>query len=554
MSSDSRQRIAYLVVGFPRSGTSAISHFLSNCGIDFGDPLHFLDTQVHRHNPIFFELDWVNRVNDRIIEALGSRFKETFLPLEEDYLRADLDPLREELTESIRQEWPDGLRIGIKDPRFCFTLPMWREALTRLGYAVRIVWALRSPAATIESNCKLQPLWPKTRMSSFWVNSMLACRYFTRDDNVTYLDYDRLMSEPAAFAKQALAALSLEVPDPVATVLHVTEENHHQRESGPSGVELVDRIDEFLRAGTLTADTYAAYRDVVLLIDDDEYVRRLEATLADERRETQAFVSQQTTHIEKLTGEVGKLNRELESQQTASAANASSQNNHIEKLTGNLKSLHQVLETQRTESQAFVSVKDEHIGKLTDELRTATQTVLALQETLQSREALHIAVLEEQNHQFSQERTGFAEQIESQRTAIEKLMAQLQEQYATSLEYAALKDAHIDKLNRQLQQQREAMVANIAAKDGHISELSREIGVRDEKLCEADGRIHALQREARSLQEQIGDLTRDALAVRILQQRKLDALQNELTTLTGRKMVRAALRVHGMLDHWKKAG
>lgn len=330
MPAQSQGRTAYLVLGVPRSGTSAISHFLNNCGIDFGDPAKFLDTQIHRHNPIFFELGWVNDINDRIIGALGSRYKDTFLPLEADYNRDVLDNLKRELAKSIAAEWPGSLCIGIKDPRFCFTLPIWWQTLSEMNYALRLVWSLRSAAATIESNCKLQPGWPKARMGNFWLQSTLAARYFSRDCPTLFLDYDRLMSEPAAFAEDAIAELRLNAVDAAATVRHVAEANHHQRETGSTGFALIDRVDSELRAGTLDPGFYLLYRDVASLFIDDDYVRHLEATLHREREESQVLAARQSACIE-------KWNQEFHKQQQSYTACLEARDDRIRKLSGELR-------------------------------------------------------------------------------------------------------------------------------------------------------------------------------------------------------------------------
>lgn len=52
-------KTAFLIVDAQRSGTSVISHMLSKFEINFGDPKNSLQDE---HNPIFFELRWVNSI------------------------------------------------------------------------------------------------------------------------------------------------------------------------------------------------------------------------------------------------------------------------------------------------------------------------------------------------------------------------------------------------------------------------------------------------------------------------------------------------------------
>jgi hypothetical protein len=79
-------KTAFLILGAQRSGTSVTSHMLSKFQISFGNPNHFLQDQ---HNPIFFELKWVNHYNNRLINSLGYQYTDFFLPLEADYNNPD---------------------------------------------------------------------------------------------------------------------------------------------------------------------------------------------------------------------------------------------------------------------------------------------------------------------------------------------------------------------------------------------------------------------------------------------------------------------------------
>jgi len=67
-----------LVVGPPRSGTSAISGALNAAGISFGNPDHFLNPDICQHNPIFFELAELNALNDEVFALFGKQFTDSF--------------------------------------------------------------------------------------------------------------------------------------------------------------------------------------------------------------------------------------------------------------------------------------------------------------------------------------------------------------------------------------------------------------------------------------------------------------------------------------------
>lgn len=89
-------------MGAQRSGTSAISHALSEFGIDFGSRDRFIQSA---HNPIFFELKWVNELNNRIINALGYEYTDFFLLTESDFQTINTIQIESEIETLIQQEW-----------------------------------------------------------------------------------------------------------------------------------------------------------------------------------------------------------------------------------------------------------------------------------------------------------------------------------------------------------------------------------------------------------------------------------------------------------------
>lgn len=87
-------KTAFLILGAQRSGTSVTSHMLSQFGVNFGNPKNFIQFE---HNPIFFEMNWVNQYNNKIINALRHNYTDFFLPLEKDFENINKIELDKEL-------------------------------------------------------------------------------------------------------------------------------------------------------------------------------------------------------------------------------------------------------------------------------------------------------------------------------------------------------------------------------------------------------------------------------------------------------------------------
>lgn len=251
----------FLVVGNPRAGTSAISHFLSNSGVHFGDPALFIDTTVHKHNPIFFELASVNRINDKVMQAMGGRWGDDFLPSEADFARTDFTALAAEARQLLVNLAPEAGWLGLKDPRFCFTFPFWQRVIRESGAELRLVWSLRAIDATLDSNQRLNN-WPIEKAWTFLIQSLLCCRYFTRHESIVFLDYDKMIAQPVEFARDALRRLGFHDVAPDQAVSHVDPALCHHREPGSSGLTLLDLYDARLRGGMLAPEAYLDYRQM----------------------------------------------------------------------------------------------------------------------------------------------------------------------------------------------------------------------------------------------------------------------------------------------------
>ncbi len=265
-----------MIVGLPRSGTSSIAQFLDHLGVYFGDPSHFLDPTKLTHNPLFYELLWANELNDLVIKTLSrpNAQIEDFLPIESDFQRPEVASLRQSLQKQLCQEFGDHPIVGIKDPRLCFTFPLWHSVLTEMGFTVKTILTFRSSSAILKSNLNLTPV-KLSRWQRFHVRHLLAMRYFTRDLPVCHFDFDLLMRQPLDYGKQKAAELGLAIPDPAAATRHLSSKHyHHQPDDAGTGDPWVDKIDLDLRAGRLDPNEYLSFRGAALLFTDE--LRELE--------------------------------------------------------------------------------------------------------------------------------------------------------------------------------------------------------------------------------------------------------------------------------------
>lgn len=253
-------KTAFLILGAQRSGTSVTSHMLSKFDINFGDRQNFLQAD---HNPIFFELKWVNQYNDRLIQSLGYNYTDFFLPIEADYETAIVQETEQALPALIQQEWSNELNIGIKDPRFSLTFPIWERVLLAQGYTLKIILVFRHPGGFLCSNQTLFHNWSgwnQERHLHFWLQSTLAALYFTRHYPVFFINYDDIMAQPGKIAKSLVTAFNLHEHYIDAATAVVDPTHHHHQASTPTGYEMCDRYYDLLCTHRVSSTDYLNYR------------------------------------------------------------------------------------------------------------------------------------------------------------------------------------------------------------------------------------------------------------------------------------------------------
>lgn len=253
-------RRAVLVLGAQRSGTSVVSHMLFELGVDFGSWERFIQFE---HNPIFFELDWVVDYNEKILDALGYQYTDFFLCVEEDFKTPGIQQIEKELKNLIEQEWAEAPLIGIKDPRFSLTFPVWEKVLLDSGYQITVVLSFRSPAGFLGSNKKLfhnWEGWTDDRHLNFWLQLNLSAIYFARNYPTYSVNYDQLVADPLQVASFLASMCNLDLERAAYAAQVVQGSYYHHPGCSEVGHAFVDDCYQRLCSGTLTPADYLEYR------------------------------------------------------------------------------------------------------------------------------------------------------------------------------------------------------------------------------------------------------------------------------------------------------
>lgn len=321
---DIMPKIAVIVIGAPRSGTSVVSNLLSELGVYFGEPDRFVDPMMHTHNPIFFELESLNALNDDFLAELGFTYGQF------EYFIGEHEPVADKYPSFVaraRRLVEDELEakdlIGLKDPRFVFTLPLWEAALSGLGYTVKYVLTARAVQDIVDSNRDVNRQVEESYQRRIALVSMgLASARLAGKDHLV-VNYDELVENPMHAAERLAGWLGLDsaAPESAAQVVRPELRHHRSRKTRRAregrDVPLEEQADEY-RALLGVMEKYGVFELLdsyrKRLADSGSRTKRRGGFVEMKKEMTEAFQAQ-TAIFERMMAEradaAGKLEASL---------------------------------------------------------------------------------------------------------------------------------------------------------------------------------------------------------------------------------------------------
>ncbi|MDD5521717.1 MAG: glycoside hydrolase family 99-like domain-containing protein [Kiritimatiellae bacterium] len=202
---------AIIILGMHRSGTSALTGCLTHLGIPLGEPL------VPRNfdNPRgFFELQDVVDLNERLFQHLG-RSHLTPGPLPTDWQDdSEVFTFQQEAERLLTHHFANHHLFGLKDPRFCLTLPLWLKTFDRLAIKPVFILQYRQPLDSAISLSRRNRI-PFETAVQLWIEHTLLAEAFTRPFPRQHVLMPELMADPIATLARLATDLGLAWPLPV---------------------------------------------------------------------------------------------------------------------------------------------------------------------------------------------------------------------------------------------------------------------------------------------------------------------------------------------------
>lgn len=234
---DTRQaRIAILVLGMHRSGTSALARLLGYLGAALpGDAI-----EAHSDNAKgYWESAAIVKADDQLLRVARSSW---FDPRPLDLSRLEPSALRsrkDRIWEAVTAAFGDAKLMTIKDPRQCRFVPTIVETLAEHGVASRAVLMLRSPQAVARSIASRD----RTTMAFaqlLWLRHMIDAERATRGLARAVVSFEAMLGQWRYTAAKLLPLTGGMIPEgetAAAIDAFLDPSLRHHGGDGPSGIE-----------------------------------------------------------------------------------------------------------------------------------------------------------------------------------------------------------------------------------------------------------------------------------------------------------------------------
>jgi hypothetical protein len=356
-------KIAVLILGAPRSGTSLISHVISELGFYFGDPARFVDPVTHPWNPIFFELQPLNDLNDEMAKALGVDYLNfDWLPLKDDYSEELIFGFEERVDRFLETEFGTYKKIALKDPRFCLTLPIWNSLLKRHSYAVRFVWAVRDLSSCFMSNKLANDTRSQLQERLVTLSSYLSA-YFLDGKSYFLANYDQFIEQPGISVRKLAHQLEVSGPQVETAPRVIQAKLRHVEADKKSLPHELKILSELLLKGKLTANHYLNFRQYLsahgfigLLQEQSDLITNLKLAILEKDK-----------YITGLQGAMAAKDQTI----AKNNDQISSLSDQISSLSDQISSLNQVVKAYQNSTSWRITKPIRFFGRLLENIRKA---------------------------------------------------------------------------------------------------------------------------------------------------------------------------------------
>jgi len=300
---------AVIVLGMHRSGTSALAGMLDILGVQFGKSL----LEAGADNPKgFWEHLEILDIHERLLALLGSSWDDP-RPLPASWWLSDpVQPFHAEIVRVLRRDFERVPVWGLKEPRTCRLIPLWRDILKELGCRTCFVLIYRHPLEVAQS-LERRNGFGRAKSASLWLDHNIRLEEWTRGNRRVFVSYDRLLSDPEKCLNEITRATGNVLPpctgDTLGRINHFLTPDLRHHDDNPGLV-----TDEFGHYGPWLNTVYDA-RTLACRDPNGSVLARFDKLKQDYDAAIAACEPAIADHVSDLQGRVCHLNGQLDDRQ-----------------------------------------------------------------------------------------------------------------------------------------------------------------------------------------------------------------------------------------------
>jgi hypothetical protein len=196
---------AIFIVGYYRSGTSALAGALSRLGVKF-----YNDADPNEHNPLgFYEIPELIDFDVQLFARLGVEWTDVRGLPQGWNERPDIAAELVTLETILRRRFSDEDRIfGLKHPHLCRNLALYERAVVQAGHRPHVVHIFRDPWTAAASQAHKNGL-TRAHALLLWMSYATSAERNARHLTRSWLTYHELLESPVAALRRIGAELGL---------------------------------------------------------------------------------------------------------------------------------------------------------------------------------------------------------------------------------------------------------------------------------------------------------------------------------------------------------
>ena len=197
-------KLALIVLGMHRSGTSMLSGLLNELDLYLGDQL----LEASKDNiKGYFENKAIVLENDSFLISLGLDWSNS-LKFSNNIPGYLIDSYKQKIKQLIQTEFKDTDVFVIKDPRLCRLLFLWVDIFNDLNIEPKYLNIIRNPIEVTQSIKTRDGIQPDLSYLS-WLNHVVEPLQFIEQGKICFTTYDKMLNNSNAELLRLLTELNI---------------------------------------------------------------------------------------------------------------------------------------------------------------------------------------------------------------------------------------------------------------------------------------------------------------------------------------------------------